>query len=152
MDLIIRGKKIKDNVRCTEGSSPIVPLFPTTEFIILLSLLSPIPCNPYKQEVREVVAAHYFMYKNAYCHHFIHLVTWYKPTLFVHQTGQACAMNTIGLYGEHGKLVQPRNNDFPCQSIQNLDTSSVGSCSKFHEILYQVLPLHPASFPFGGEG
>lgn len=79
-------------------------------------------------------------------------VTWYKPTLFVHQTGQACAMNTIGLYGEHGKLVQPRNNDFPCQSIQNLDTSSVGSCSKFHEILYQVLPLHPASFPFGGEG
>ena len=114
-------------------------------FIILLSLLSPIPCNPYKQEVREVVAAHYFMYKNAYCHHFIHLVTWYKPTLFVHQTGQACAMNTIGLYGEHGKLVQPRNNDFPCQSIQNLDTSSVGSCSKFHEILYQVLPLHPAS-------
>lgn len=32
-------------------------------FIILLSLLSPIPCNPYKQEVREVVAAHYFMYK-----------------------------------------------------------------------------------------
>ena len=37
-------------------------------FIILLSLLSPIPCNPYKQEVREVVAAHYFMYKNAYCH------------------------------------------------------------------------------------
>ena len=56
-------------------------------FIILLSLLSPIPCNPYKQEVREVVAAHYFMYKNAYCHHFIHLVTWYKPTLFVHQTG-----------------------------------------------------------------
>lgn len=36
-------------------------------FIILLSLLSPIPCNPYKQEVREVVAAHYFMYKNAYC-------------------------------------------------------------------------------------
>ena len=24
-------------------------------FIILLSLLSPIPCNPYKQEVREVV-------------------------------------------------------------------------------------------------
>ena len=121
-------------------------------FIILLSLLSPIPCNPYKQEVREVVAAHYFMYKNAYCHHFIHLVTWYKPTLFVHQTGQACAMNTIGVYGEHGKLVQPRNNDFPCQSIQNLDTSSVGSCSKFHEILYQVLPLHPASFPFGGEG
>ena len=32
MDLIIRGKKIKDNVRCTEGSSPIVSLFPTTEF------------------------------------------------------------------------------------------------------------------------
>ena len=25
-------KKIKDNVRCTEGSSPIVSLFPTTEF------------------------------------------------------------------------------------------------------------------------
>lgn len=63
MDLIIRGKKIKDNVRCTEGSSPIVPLFLQQSLIILLSLLSPIPCNPYKQEVREVVAAHYFMYK-----------------------------------------------------------------------------------------
>ena len=107
-------------------------------FIILLSLLSPIPCNPYKQEVREVVAAHYFMYKNAYCHHFIHLVTWYKPTLFVHQTGQACAMNTIGLYGEHGKLVQPRNNDFPAkvfriliQVLSDPAASSTKSCTKF---------------------
>ena len=121
-------------------------------FIILLSLLSPIPCNPYKQEVREVVAAHYFMYKNAYCHHF------YPPCYMV-QTYFVCPPDRTSLcnehdslYGEHGKLVQPRNNDFPCQSIQNLDTSSVGSCSKFHEILYQVLPLHPASFPFGGEG
>ena len=72
-------------------------------FIILLSLLSPIPCNPYKQEVREVVAAHYFMYKNAYCHHFIHLVTWYKPTLFVHQTGQAIFFANILVFSEKNK-------------------------------------------------
>ena len=134
-------------------SSPIVSLFPTTEFynsavtVVTYSLQLPINRKLERWWQHIILCT-----KNAYCHHFIHLVTWYKPTLFVHQTGQACAMNTIGLYGEHGKLVQPRNNDFPCQSIQNLDTSSVGSCSKFHEILYQVLPLHPASFPFGGEG
>ena len=72
-------------------------------------------------------------------------------TLF-HGTSLPCPVDKAGLCNKHGKLVQPRNCDFPCQSIQNLDTSSVGSCSKFHEILYQVLPLHPASFPFGGEG
>lgn len=129
MDLIIREKKIKDNVCCTEESFPIAPLFLQQSFIILLPLLSPFPCTPYEQGVREVMAAHYFMQEKCL------LPPLYPP----------CSM-------VQGKLVQPRNNDFPCQSIQNLDTSSVGSCSKFHEILYQVLPLHPASFPFGGEG
>ena len=44
-------------------------------------------------------------------------------------------------------------NSLRVQAYGTVDeVSSVGSCSKFHEILYQVLPSHPASFPFGGEG
>lgn len=107
-------------------------------FIILLSLLSPIPCNPYKQEVREVVAAHYFMYKNAYCHHFIHLVTWYKPTLFVHQTGQACAMNTIACTVNTVNLCSLETTTFLAkvfriliQVLSDPAASSTKSCTKF---------------------
>lgn len=58
-------------------------------------------------------------------------------TLF-HGTSLPCPVDKAGLCNKHGKLVQPRNCDFPCQSIQNLDTSSVDlaasstkSCTKF---------------------
>ena len=77
-------------------------------FIILLSLLSPIPCNPYKQEVREDGNTLFYARKMP--------AATTLSTLF-HGTSLPCPVDKAGLCNKHGKLVQPRNCDFPCQSI-----------------------------------
>ena len=59
-------------------------------FIILLSLLSPIPCNPYKQGVREVMAIHYFMQEKCL-----------QPPLY-----PPCLLHKPALSGGQSRLVQ----------------------------------------------
>ena len=129
MDLIIRGKKIKDNVRCTEGSSPIVSLFPTTEFYNSVATAVTF-LTPYEQGVRKVMAIHYFMQEKCL-----------QPPLYppcsmvqacpVRWTKQACAINTVSLYSLETATFLAKVFRILIQVLSDLAASSTKSFTKF---------------------